>query len=64
MSRKTKAKNRNYGILENGQVVRIDTILEDPDRYQAARRYRPGEVVWDELDLDHTRAHREELKED
>lgn len=62
MSRKTKHKSGQYGVLEHGQVVRIDTILEGPNRYADAKHIKLAEVKHDELDLDTTRAHREELK--
>lgn len=64
MSRKTKPKSKSYGILPNGQVVRRDTLEGwTPDQRVEARGYKHAEIEFDELDLDHTRAHREELKE-
>jgi len=62
MSRKTKRKSGQYGILEHGQVVRIDTILKGPNRYADAQHIKLAEVKWAPVDTDHTRAHREELK--
>mgnify|MGYP000849539096 FL=1 len=64
MSRKTKQKSTSYGVLPNGQIVRRDTLEGWTDDQRAdARGYSHAEVEFGELDLDHTRAHREELKE-
>jgi hypothetical protein len=63
MSRKTKKdKSSNYGVAENGQVVRLDTIVRDPEKYSTTRHYKHGEVQQPDLDLDHTREHREEIR--
>lgn len=62
MSRKTK-KSKSYalGILPNGQVVRVDTLLGwDETRRAGARGYQPGQVVHQEPDTDYSRDHRNE----
>ncbi len=64
MSRRTKPKtDGRLAILANGQVVRMDTLINWPEgKQQTARGYEPGKVVYEEPDLDHTRAHRDELR--
>lgn len=64
MSRKTKQKSTSYGVFPSGQIVRRDTLEGWTDDQRAdAQGYTHAEVDWGEPDLDHTRAHREELKE-
>lgn len=64
MSRKTKQKSNSYGVLPNGQVVRRDTLESwTDDRRIEAQGYKHSEIEFDELDLDYTRAHRDEIKE-
>lgn len=65
MSRKTKQKSKQYGVLPNGQVVRLDTMTSPGVQMQVMgiQGYKHAEVQWNELDLDHTREHRDELKE-
>lgn len=61
MSRKTKKKSKQYAILPNGQVVRFDSL--ESFQHFDVQGYKHAELEWNELDLDHTRAHRDELKE-
>ena len=64
MSRKTKQKSTSYGLLSQAPIVPLDTLEGWTDDQRAdARGYSHAEVEFGELDLDHTRAHREELKE-
>ena len=67
MSRRTKNdKDHSLVVLPHGQVIRQDTfdLMADNDRpeIRGARRFTPSSVVFDELDLDYTRKHREELR--
>jgi hypothetical protein len=62
MSRKTKHKSEKYGILDTGAVVRLDTLKTwSEEKRASARGFAHAKAVWDEPDLDYTRAHREAL---